>query len=107
MPSTGTGVGALVDLDEQAAVGQRLRGAGDAAVQPLQRDRAAAAGQPDAVGDLGDRADACEVLLVPRHEQHAILIAGVDRQRERHAREDDDVVERDKKKATHQVFHFR
>ncbi len=57
-------VGALVDLDEQPAVGHRLRGAGDAAVQALQGDGAAAAGQADAVGDLGDRADAREVLLV-------------------------------------------
>ena len=85
-----------------------MRGAGDAAVQPLQRHGARAAGQADAVGDLGDRADGGEFLLVPGHEQDALLLADVHGERERHAREDDGVVQRDQEKATHQdVLHFR
>ena len=77
----GDRVGPLVDLDEQAPVGHRLGGAGDAAVQALQRDRAGSAGQADPVGDLGDGADGGELLLVPGHQQDPILIAGFDRQR--------------------------
>ena len=75
-------------------------------MQPLQRDRPATAGEPHAVGDLGDRTDAGEVLLVLGNQQHALLIAGFDRQRERHTREDDHVLQGHKKKATHQIFTF-
>ena len=91
----GVVVRALLDLDEQAAVGHRVGGAGDAAVKSLQGDGASAAGQADAVGDLGDGADGGEFVLVVGDEQDALLLAGVDGERERHAREDDDVVERD------------
>ena len=83
-----------------------MGGAGDATVQALEGDGAGAAGQPDAVGDLGDGADVGEFLFVSGHEQHPLLLAGVDRERERHAREDHDVVERDQKKTTrHQKGH--
>ena len=98
MPSTGTSVGLLLDLDVQPAVGQRLGRAGDAAVQALEGDGARATGQADAVGDLGDGADVGEFVLVSGNEQDALLLAGVDRERQRHAREDDDVVERDKRR---------
>ena len=37
-----------------------------------------------------------EFVFVAGDQQHALFIAGVDRQRERHAREDDDVLQRDK-----------
>ena len=40
-----------------------------------ERDRAAAAGEPDAVGHLGDRTDARIVVLVARDEQHLLLRA--------------------------------
>ena len=65
-------VGALLDLDEQAPVGHRVRGAGDAAVQALERDGAGAAGQTDVVGDLGDGADGGELVLVTGNEQDRV-----------------------------------
>ena len=102
----GDGVGTLLDLDEQASVGKRLGGAGDAAMEALQRHGAATTGEADAVADLGDGAHGGEFGLVARDQQDLLLIAGFDRQRERHAREDDDVVQRDQKEATHQVFTF-
>ena len=40
----------------------RLGGAGDAAVKALEGDGARAAGQADAVGDLGDGADVGEFV---------------------------------------------
>ena len=97
-PSTGHLVGALVDLDEQPAVGKGVGGAGDPAVEAVQLDGAGAAGQPDAIGDLGHGADAGEIALVAGDEQDALLLAGIDRQRDGHAREDDGVVERNQKK---------
>jgi hypothetical protein len=60
-------------------------------MKALKRDSACAAGQLDAVGYLSDGADICELLLVTRHEQYAILVADIDCKRQRHAREDDDV----------------
>jgi hypothetical protein len=89
-------IGPLVDLDEQASVRQRLGGTGNAAVQGLQLKGAAATGQAHAIGHLGDRTHPGELILVSGHQQDALFIAGVDRQRERHAREDDDVLQRDK-----------
>ena len=106
MPSTGDGIGPLLDLDVQPPVGLGVGGAGDATVQALEGDGAAAAGQPDAVGDLGDRADVGKFLFVSGDEQHPLLLAGVDREREGHAREDHDVVERDQKKTTTSVSAF-
>ncbi len=77
-------------------------GAGDSAVKPLEGHRACAAGKADAVDDLGDRADVGKFIFVSGNEQDSLLLAGVDREREGHAREDHDIVERDQKKATHQ-----
>ena len=86
-------VGPLVDLDAQAARGVRLGGADDAAVQAGQRDGATAAGQADALADLGDGADLRVLALVPGHEQHALLVAGLGGQGDVHAGEDDEVVQ--------------
>ena len=69
--------------------------AGDTAVLALQSDRARAAREADAFGDLRHRADRGVLLLVMRHEQDALLIAGIDGESERHAREDDHVIQRD------------
>jgi hypothetical protein len=41
---------------------------------------------------------------VPGDEQHPLLIARIDSERERHARKDDDVFHRDQEKATHKGF---
>jgi hypothetical protein len=81
----------LLDLDEQTPVGHCVRGSGDPAVETLERHRTRAARQLHAIDDLGDRAHGCELLLVPGHEQHALLIADVYSERQRHAREDDRV----------------
>ena len=44
----------LLDLDAQGAARIGLRGADDAAVEPVELDGAAAAGQADLAADLGD-----------------------------------------------------
>ena len=64
--------------------GVGLGGAGDAAVEPFERDGGRAAGQPDAVGHVGDGADVGVLALVLGHEQDALLVADVDRQRHVH-----------------------
>jgi hypothetical protein len=83
----------LLDLDVQASVGHGVGGAGNAAVQALKGDGARSAGQADAVGDLGHGADIGELLLVMGDEEDPVLLTHVHRERERHAREDDGVVE--------------
>ena len=72
-----------------------MRRADDGAMQAVERDGTHAAGKADAVGDLGDGADVRVLVLVPRHEQDAVLVADVDRQGDGHAREHDGVLERD------------
>ena len=96
MPSTGHGVGLLVDLDVQAAVGHRLAAPATPRCRPWSATARPPPGRRTRSVTLGDGADGGEFLLMAGHEQHALLIAGVDRQRDRHAREDDHVVERDK-----------
>ena len=86
-------VGALVDLDAQLAGGPGLGGADQRAVLAGDGDRTAAAGKADLLGDLGDRADLEELVLVTRHEHDALVVADVDRQRDAHVWEDDGVVE--------------
>ena len=88
-------VGALVDLDAQLAFGAGLGGADQRAVLAGDRDGMAAAGQPQLLGDLGDRADLEELVLVTRDEHDALVIADVDGQRDAHAGEHDRVLERD------------
>ena len=58
--------------------GVGARRAGDAAVEPVERDGAGAAGQADALGHLGDGADGRVLALVARDEQDALLVADVD-----------------------------
>jgi hypothetical protein len=87
-------VGPLLDLGAQPAEGVAVGGADDAAVQALEGDRTAPAGDADAVADFGDGADGGVLALVPRHEDHAIFVADVDGEGHVHAREDDGVLQR-------------
>jgi hypothetical protein len=63
-------------------------------MERLQGRGACSAGQANLVIDLGDGTYRGELLAVPGDQQDPLLLAGFDRQRERHPREDDDVVER-------------
>ena len=100
----GLGVGSILDLDVQLARPKGrggVGGAGDAAVQAGQHDRVPAAGQAHVLADVGDGADVRELVLVARDEQDTLLVADVDRQRQRHRREDDDVLEGDQQQSAH------
>jgi hypothetical protein len=70
-------------------------------MEAVEGDRATAAGKPDAVGHLGDRADACIVIVVAGDEQHALLGPDVHGQGHVHVREDDDVLQRDEQHRAH------
>ena len=59
------------------------------------RHRTRATGQADAFRDLGHGADRGVLLLVMGNEQDSLLLAGVDGEGQRHAREDDHVIQRD------------
>ena len=92
-PVDGDVVGALLDLDAQAAGLVGVGGAGDAAGDAGQRDGTAAAGEADAVRDLGDRPDLGELAVVAGDQQDARLVTRVHGQRDVHRGEDDRVVE--------------
>ena len=94
-------VGVLGHLDAEAAGVVGVRGARDAAGDAGERHRAAAAGQPDAVGHLGDRADLGELAVVARDEQHALLVARVDGEGHIHGGEDDGVVQGEEQQGGH------
>ena len=66
-----------------------MGGAERGAVQAGQGDGGAAAGQADVVADLGDRPDLGVLALVAGDEEHALLVADVDGDRDVHVREDD------------------
>jgi hypothetical protein len=63
-------------------------------MKSLQNHGARAAGQANLLGHVGDGAYSCVFLLVAGDEQNLLLLTDVDRQRERHAREDDRIVDR-------------
>ena len=74
---------------------------------PESGDGAAAAGEADVVGDLGDRADLRELALVARDEQDPLLVANADGKRHIHGGEDHRVVQRDEQERCHGVWlHF-
>ena len=97
----GGGVGALVDLDAQAAHRVGVGRAGDAAAGALERAPCAPPGRRDPLGDAGDGADGGVLALVPRDEQDLLVVADVDRQGDVHRREDDGVVEGDEEQVRH------
>ena len=82
-------VGTLLDVDEQPAVGHRVGGAGDPAVKAQEGDGA----ERRRAGEPGQRPPRrCRRLrtpVVPGNEQHPLLVADIDSERQRHAREDD------------------
>ena len=73
-------------------------------MEAVQRHGVAAAGEPHLVRDLGHGSDLGVLAVVLRHEEHALLVADVDRQRHAHVGEDDDVVERHEQELAHGVF---
>ena len=72
-----------------------MGGADDAAVKSVESDGAHAASDAGTLGHLGDGADGGVLVLVPRHEHDAVLVADVHREGDVHAREDNGVFERD------------
>ena len=99
-------VGLFLHLDPKSALGVGVGGSGDSAVQADEIDGCGATGQAHALGDLGDRADVCVLLVVPWHEQDAVLVAHIGGDRDIHVREDDDVVERDKQQRVQRFHHL-
>src|SRR5262249_56850221 len=63
----------------------------------------AAAGHADSLADLGDGAHLGVLALVPRDEQHALLVADVDGDGDVHVREDDEVVQRYEERRAHVI----
>ena len=55
---------------------------------------------------VGNGADPGVFIFVMRDEQYAIVLAGVDGESDRHAREDDNVVQWHQEQSTHQEFTF-
>ena len=76
--------------------------AGDPPVQAVERRCPDAAWQTHAIGDLGDGADRGVFAVVPRHEEHALLVADVGGDGDVHVRKDDDVVKRNEQQRAHQ-----
>ncbi len=93
--STGTSSGRSSTSTRSSPLGAGLGGADQGAVLAGDGDGAAAAGEADLLGDLGDRADLEELVLVARDEHDTLVVADVDRQRDAHVGEHDGVVEGD------------
>ena len=71
-------------------------------MQRRQRDGGAAAGQPHALGHFGDDADAREAFSCRGTSSTRASLPHVDRQRDRHAREHDRVVQRNESESAHE-----
>ena len=75
--------------------------AGHASMQAGEGDGAGAAGEAHPLGDLRHRPDVGEGAVLARYEQGAIGLAVVGGQGDRHAGEDDRVVEGEEDEAVH------
>jgi len=64
-------------------------------VQALERNGSGTTGKAHGVEHVHDRADRRVLVFVPRDEQHALLADDVDRQRDGHVREDNEVLQGD------------
>src|SRR5439155_17726803 len=84
----------LVYLYAQLTARSGLGRADQRAVLARDGHRVASAGQPYALRHLGDRAHLQELVLVPGHEYHALVVAHVDRERDAHAGEHHGVIQR-------------
>ena len=73
-------------------------------MEAFERDGPGSAGQADGVADGGDGADGSMVPVVARYEQHLGLVTDVDRERDGHVREDDDVFQRNEQQLPHWRF---
>jgi hypothetical protein len=65
-------------------------------MEAVDHDRVRTAGETNSLADVCDGADGGKFILMTGHEQHALLVGGVDGQRDGHAGEDDRIVERNK-----------
>ena len=89
-------VGMRGDLDPQIAGAVGAGVLGGAAVEALHGDRLAAARHPHPLEHLGHHADRGELAIGAGHQKDALLLAHVERERRGHAREDQDVFERER-----------
>ena len=95
-------VGTRFDVDAEHAVRRRPpRAPGMARWSAVSDTATPAAGQPHPLGHFGDDADARVVVVVPRHQQHLLVAADVDRQRDRHAGKYHRVVQRNDSQPVH------
>src|SRR5262249_43969456 len=93
-------VGPLVDLNPKHAVRVGVSRPWNATVKSDQRiSSSPAPGWP--FGHLSHDADRREHMMTPRHQQHAAVSAKGERDGERHAGEDDHVVQRDESQVCH------
>ena len=76
----GVAVVDLLHLDAQLLAVGGLRGAGQPAMQADHGCRPGAVWQLAALDHLGDYADAAELTVLARQQEHAILLPGIDRQ---------------------------
>ena len=94
----GVAVVDLLHLDAQLVALGGLRGARQPAMQADHGRRPGAVWQLAALDHLGDDADAAEVAVLARQQEHALLLACIDRQGCRESREDDRFVKWNQKK---------
>ena len=88
----------LLHVDAQLVAVVGLCGAGQAAMQADHGRRPSAARQLGTLDHLGDHADPAELSVLARQQEDTVLVAGVDRQRGRDAREDDRFIKWNQKK---------
>ena len=72
-------------------------------MQSLKRDGVSASRQLDALGHFRDHSNLCVRVAVPRHQEDMLVVAGIERQRDWHSRENDSVVQRNQRKSCHEA----
>src|SRR5690606_31059849 len=95
------GVGTFVDVDTEDALGIDRGRSRKTAMDAQQRHGVAMAAELDTFDDLGDDTDLRVGAIAPRDEEHAAVRPDIDRKGDRHAGENDRVVEWDDSQSGH------
>ena len=91
------------DIDAEPAIRLRLSRTGHSSMETLKRHRISTSRQLDAFRHFRDHSNLGVGVAVPRHQENLFVVAGIERQRDRHPRENHRVIQRNQCKSCHET----
>ena len=96
----------FLDIHSETAIRIGLSCAGYSSMETHERDGKSTSRQLDAFRHFRDHSDLCVLVAVPRHQENMLVVAGIERQRDWHSRENHRVIQRNERKSCHKANHM-